>query len=266
MLDHWKVGDEVTISGPMGEFTYLPIRDGKTVIGAAGGSGITPFHSFAKAIAEGDEDFRLVLLYGSRTEKDILFKHEFDELQKQTDKVKVIHVLSDEEKEGFEHGFITADLIKKYAPEEHYSIFLCGPQAMYRFLDQEIAKLGMERKWIRHELQGEVHDPKSLADYPADRFIPEKVKITVSICGEEKTIEVSAQDTILQSLEKNGIAAPSRCRSGECGWCHSKLISGEVYCPEMLEHRRAADLDYGFIHPCCTFPLTDLVIEVPRAK
>lgn len=66
MLDHWKVGDKITLTGPLGEFVYLPVRDGSTVIGVAGGSGITPFHSFAKAIAEGDEDFNLVLLYGSR--------------------------------------------------------------------------------------------------------------------------------------------------------------------------------------------------------
>lgn len=266
MLDNWAVGDEVVISGPLGEFTYLPIRDGKTVIGAAGGSGITPFYSFAKAIADGDEDFRLILLYGSRTQNDILFKEEFDELQKQSDKVKVVHVLSDEETEGFEHGFITADLISKYAPDEPYSIFLCGPQAMYNFLDKEIAKLGLERKWVRHELQGEVHNPKSLEDYPEDVFVPEKVSITVSICGQEQVITANSEDTILQSLEKNGIAAPARCRSGECGWCHSKLVSGKVYAPALLEHRRAADLDYNFIHLCCTFPLSDIKIEVPLAR
>ena len=266
MLDHWKVGDKVTLTGPLGEFVYLPVRDGSTVIGVAGGSGITPFHSFAKAIAEGDEDFNLVLLYGSRTEKDILFKDEFDAIQKQTGKVKVVHVLSDEEKPGFEHGFITADLIRKYAPAEDYSIFLCGPAGMYSFLDKQIETLHLERKWVRHELQGEVHNPEKLPDYPADRTIPAEVKITVRICGEEQTITASTGDTILQSLEKNGIAAPAHCRSGECGWCHSLLLSGEVYCPKHLEHRREADFDFGYIHPCCTFPLSDIAVEVPYAK
>ena len=32
MLDHWQIGDEVTLAGPLGEFVYLPVRDGKTVI------------------------------------------------------------------------------------------------------------------------------------------------------------------------------------------------------------------------------------------
>ena len=263
MLDHLKVGDKVTLSGPLGEFVYLPIRDGKTVIGVAGGSGITPFHSFAKAIADHDEDFDLILLYGSRTEKDILVKEEFDEIQKQTDKVKVIHVLSDEEKEGYEHGFVTAELIKKYAPQDNYSIFMCGPSGMYHFLDKQIQTLHLDRKWIRHELQGEIHDPKHLPDYPIQGSTLEEVEMKVHICDETYTFNVSTKDTILQSLEKNGINAPAHCRSGECGWCHSLLLKGQVYCPKQLEHRREADKDYNYIHPCCSFPLTDFEIEVP---
>ena len=265
MLDHFKVGDQVTLSSPLGEFVYLPIRDGRTVIGVAGGSGITPFHSFAKAIAEGDEDFNLILLYGSRTEKDILFKEDFDELEKVSDKVKVVHVLSDEEKPGYEHGFVTADLIKKYAPQdENYSIFMCGPAGMYNFLDQQIQTLQLERKWIRHELQGEVHNPKSLPDYPSEVDVPKQVEIKVHICDDTYKITANSEDTILQSLEKNGIAAPAHCRSGECGWCHSLLINGQIYSPKKLEHRREADIDFNYIHPCCTFPLTDLEIEVPN--
>lgn len=59
---------------------------------------------------------------------------------------------------------------------------------------------------------------------------------------------------------------PSRCRSGECGWCHSRLISGKVYIPKALDGRRLADEKYGYIHPCCTFPISDIAIEVPAAK
>lgn len=262
MLDHWKIGDPITLSGPLGEFVYLPVRDAHTVIGLAGGSGITPFHSFAKSIVEGDEDFNLILLYGSRTENDILFKEDFDRFEKKSDKVKVVHVLSDEQKEGFEHGFITADLIARYAPKE-YSVFLCGPAVMYRFMDQELLKLNLEQKWIRHELQGEVHDAASQPDYPKNHnTVPERVQIVVNICGNIHKIQANSSDTVLQSLEKNGIAAPAHCRSGECGWCRSHLVKGEVFCPRQTEHRRAADLNFNYFHPCCSFPMSDLEIEI----
>lgn len=260
--ENWKVGTRVDTSGPLGTFTYEGLRDAKTVIGIAGGSGITPFLSMARAIADGDEEFQLILLYGSRTEDTIVYKAEFDALEARTDKVKVVHVLSHEEKEGFEHGFITAELIQKYAPKEAYSVFLCGPQAMYDFVDKELAKLKLRRKFIRHELFGEMHNPKAQKEYPKDIPVPENVRITVIKEGTSQVIEGSTDDSVLQILEKNGIAAPSHCRSGECGWCHSRLVSGEVYIPTSVDGRREADKKFGYIHPCVSFPLSDMTIEV----
>lgn len=265
ILDNWAEGDAVEISGPAGYFTWNRIRDAKTVIGVAGGSGITPFLSMAWAIAKGEQDFCLTLLYGSRKADGILFKAEFDALQAMCGKIKVVHVLSDEEKEGYEHGFITAELIKKYAPaDEPYSIFLCGPQAMYRFVDKEIETLDIPQKYVRHELFGEIHNPAGLPDYPGAE-LPE-VKITVSIRDMTRTITGSVNDSILQTLEKNSIAVPTRCRSGECGFCHSVLLSGKVYVPKSVDGRRMADFKFGGIHPCASFPLTDIEIEVPAAK
>ena len=268
ILDNWQVGTEVTVSAPEGNFEYQPLRDAKTVIGLAGGSGITPFLSMAQAIADGDEDFDLTLLYGSRNKDNILFFDELAALEKACPKFRVVHVLSDKDAKagkGFEKGFITAELIRKYAPADApYSVFLCGPQQMYEFVDKELAKLDLERKFIRHEMFGEFHDPASQPDYPAG--VPETVKITVTQAGEKKTVEGSSNDSVLQILEKNGIAAPARCRSGECGFCHSLLISGKIYTPPHMDYRRMADLQFGFIHPCCSFPLTDLELDVPPAK
>ncbi len=269
ILDTWEVGTKVKVSAPEGHFEYQPLRDAKKVICLAGGSGITPFISMAGAILDGDEDFELTLLYGSKNKDAILFYDELLEITEKTNKVKVIHILSDADadtsKDGFEKGFITAEFIKKYAPEnEPYSVFICGPQVMYDFLEKELPKLGLEKKYIRHELFGEFHDPKTQADYPSD--VPETVSITVTIQDETKTVMGSTNDSVLQILEKNGIAAPSRCRSGECGFCHSHLLSGKVYVPKHLEYRRLADFKFDCIHPCCSFPLTDLVINVPVSK
>ncbi len=268
ILDNWTIGTKVTVSAPEGHFEYQPLRDAKNVICIAGGSGITPFISMAGAILDGDEEFNMTLLYGSRNKDAVLFRDELEEIKK-TGKINVTHVLSDKDadtsEDGFEAGFITAELIKKYAPEnEPYSVFICGPQAMYEFLDKEIEKLKLPKKYVRHEMFGEFRNPKAQADYPSD--IPETVSVTVTIQDETKTVTGSTNDTVLQILEKNGIAAPSRCRSGECGFCHSHLLSGKVYVPKHLEYRRLADFKFNCIHPCCTFPLTDLVIDVPAAK
>lgn len=268
IFDTWEVGRSVEVSAPSGNFEYQELRDAKKVICLAGGSGITPFVSMANAIADGDEDFEMTLIYGSRDEKNILFKEELAELENKCDKIKVIHVLSEQKTKlpkGAEKGFITAELIKKYAPEdEKYSIFLCGPQQMYAFVDKEIEKLNLEKKFIRHEMFGEFHNPSTQPDYPDG--VPENVRITVTIQDKTYIIKGSSNDSVMQTIEKNGLAVPARCRSGECGFCHSHLISGKVYVPKALEYRRLADYKFNCIHPCCSFPLTDLEINVPAAK
>ncbi len=263
LLDELKVGDEVISSCPQGFFYYEGLRDAKTVIGLAGGSGITPFLSMAEAIADGTEDFNLTLLFGSRDEANILFKEELDAIAAKCDKFKVIHVLSEEEKDGFEKGFITADLIKKYAPEgEEYSVFLCGPEAMYKFVKPEIDKLGLPERLFRRKLIDVTKTPWECDGYPKDAK-GKTFKINVKQGPNEWDIEASADEPVLVALERAGIKAPSRCRSGECGWCRSKLLAGEIFVPKENELRRWADKEYGYIHPCSSFPVSDLTLEVP---
>ena len=255
LVDHWQAGTEVETSAPLGTFTYEPLRDAKNVVGIAGGSGITPFHSLAQAIADGDEDFTLTLLYGTRNYEDAVLGRSFEEICRRTDKVKVVYVLSEEEREGFEHGFITTERIRKYAPDGKYSLFLCGPQAMYRFVDREVAALALPRKYVRHEMFGAALEGETCEQYHC----------TVRMNGREETIPCVSEETLLVAMERAGIYAPSHCRSGICGWYRSRLVSGQVRVDDRVDGRRAADVKFGYIHPCCTYPAGDTVIEVPEA-
>ena len=190
-------------------------------------------------------------------------KDELDELaQKSGGRVRIVHVLSDEEAEGYEHGFLTADLVKKYAPEGDYSVFMCGPKAMYRYEDEALAPLALPPRRLRKELSGEYGDPSKNPKYPADAGVG-TFKLTVRVRGEEQTVECRSNETLLVSMEKAGINAPSSCRSGECGWCHSLLIAGDVFIPEEQDKRRMADAKFGWIHPCITYPLSDITLDVP---
>ena len=261
MLDGFKEGDEVLSSGPQGSFYYEELRDPKNIVALAGGSGITPFLSMAQAIADGTEDFDLTILFGSRTKEQILFREELEYIAEKCDRVHVVHVLSDEEAEGFEHGFITADLIRKYA-KEPYSVFVCGPEAMYKFVKGELDKLGLPKKNIRCEMLGVTKKIADAEGFPAEAKGKE-FNITVRQATREYSIKASAEEPILVAVERAGITAPSRCRSGECGWCRSKVLSGTYFAPAENENRRYADVQWNYIHPCAAFPTSDMVIEVP---
>lgn len=262
MLENFKVGDTVHASEGLGSFYYETYRDAPHVVALAGGSGITPFLSMARAIRDGIEDFRLTILFGSRTEDTILFKDELDAIAAVTGKVRVVHVLSHEEKEGFEHGFLTAELIRKYAGDEPYSVFVSGPGPMFRFVNGELPKLGLEKKYIRKENPAVTKTVWEEPGYPAEK--KDKVfKLTVRQGPNETVCDCSANEPILVAVERAGIRAPSRCRSGECGWCRSRVVSGEVFIPAETDGRRWADKQCTEIHPCATFALSDLTIVVP---
>ncbi len=265
MLDNLKEGDSITTSGPQGVFYYDSFRDEANVIAVAGGSGITPVLSMARAIASGDENFNLTVLAGSRTRKDILFADDFEDIMKRTSKVRFIPVLSNEKVEGMETGFVNAELIRKYAGDEAFSLFASGPQGMYAFLDQEVAKLGLDPKHYRKEIFGVTKKPWEEAGYP--QVAKDQIfRITVRMSGQEYVIEASANETILTSFERAGIAGPNRCRGGICGYCRSRLLTGDVFIPKDTDGRRQADRKYGYIHPCATFAVSDLVLEVPANK
>ena len=75
-------------------------------------------------------------------------------------------------------------------------------------------------------------------------------------------IPCSSEETLLVALEREGIAVQSVCRSGECGFCRSKLTSGNVFIPKDVDSRRLADSSFGIIHPCYSYPMSNLTLII----
>ena len=251
LFDEAKVGDVFTLGDPSGDFCHEPVKDAEQLVGLAGGSGVTPFYSMAQAIADGTMDCALTLFYGAKTEAELIFKKELDALV--SEKFKVVYVLSDEEKAGYEHGFIGADLIKKYVSGD-FTAMLCGPAAMYAFADKELASLGLPLRRIKKEA-----NCVGVRDVP-----PQTYTLTVHIGFDTYTVPADARETVLTALERAGLKVPAKCRAGGCGFCHSKLVSGS-FSVAGADKRRIADKKFGYIHPCCSYPDSDMELIVPKA-
>ena len=254
ICSNWKVGTEAAASAPLGEFSYTRLRDAKHILGVCGGSGVTPFYAMACALAEGSEDFSLTLLYGSRDRDSILLGQELAALEKRCERFRLVNVLEDES------GYIDTELLKQYLPEEDCSLFVCGPAAMMQAMEAAIAPLGLPERRIRRKTCG-VTEAALEADWPREAA-GKTFCLTVKMRDRELTVPCAAGESILVAMERAGLEPPSRCRSGECGWCRSRLAAGTVYVPARTEHRRKADLAYGYIHPCCSFPTSDLTLCV----
>ena len=264
-----KPGDRFVAHLPFGQFYYEPLRDAKHVVALAGGSGITPFLSMAREISHGSLDCDLTILYGSSSPDDIIFQKELDELSRACNRLRVAHVISgqtDELPASYLPGLLSADLIMMYTlgmpSDGNTSYFVCGPQAMHRYVLGELASLGVPERRIRTEVYGSLRDPRTNEDYPGPARMT-TYQLTVRRGIDEQTVLARSTEPIAVALERAGIPSRTRCRSGACGYCRCRLVSGEVYVPRQDDGRRRADKEHGYLHACSSWPLSDCVVEVP---
>ncbi len=249
IIDEAPAGTELWMGEPSGDFHHDSVRDRSHVLAIAGGSGVTPFLSMMKAIREGSEDFRLTLVYGARTRTHI----PFDPEEFNGEKVRTVVVLSEEEAEGYKHGFITADLLNEYIDGDT-SVFMCGPDAMYRFVKKELYSIGFDPAKIRQERNS-----------VGDREVKEvrTFRLTVHIRDAVYELDAANNETLITALERAGIPAVVRCRNGSCGFCHSRVVDGNYYIAKENDFRRLADRKFNYIHPCSTYPESDMTIDIP---
>jgi glycine betaine catabolism B len=261
-------GTRISASGPHGEFFHEPLRDAHDIVAVAGGSGITPFISMAREIAHGGMDATLTILYGVRTMREAFFERELLSLVKTSGgHLRVCYVVS--EPDGSEKcatGFIDARLIiQEIGDITGKSFFVCGPQALYSFFTKEAEKLKIPQRRLRWEVSG---PNRLIATHPA---FPKKAggkefSLTVLRDWDQKTVPARAEEPILVALERAGIAADSRCRSGQCGICRAELISGEVFIEPETDARRRVDRQYGYIHSCSTYPVGDCTVRIASSE
>jgi ferredoxin-NADP reductase/ferredoxin len=257
LLDELKPGDKLSSSSPSGNFHYNPLFHGDKLAFIAGGSGITPFMSMIRELADKNLGRRMHLFYGCRAEDDVIYREEIDRIASARRNFTWDLVVSEPIPSfcGIK-GFINCDLIKERLEGLDWTFFVCGPEAMYKFCLPELERLSIPARRTRVEVMGA---PSHIAACPG---WPENVKaddvFKVAIKG-RKTINAVATEPLMISLEKSGIEIPALCRSGECSICRTKLLSGKVYQPNGVKLRKS-DRAFGYIHPCMAYPITDIEI------
>lgn len=258
LLDEVRVGDVYQGEVGLGEFHVDAIRDSKHIVGIVGGSGITPFLSMAREIAQGKADYDLTILFGSNTEEEIFLREDLEKCA--CDRVKIVHVLSgDCPKWKGEKGFINADIIKKYSPEDA-TYFVCGPQVMYDFVKGELAKLNVPERRIRLEVFGQANEIVKLG-YPEE--LADKVfQLTVLQGIHETVIPATGKESLAVALERAGLRIHTACRSGSCGFCRIQVLEGDYFVSPHNDGRRGADKDFNYVHACATYPTSDMKIRI----
>jgi ferredoxin-NADP reductase len=145
-LNSLKVGDSLKVKYPFGKFTLD--ESCKKIAFLSGGIGITPIRSIAKYAADKKLGTDIILLYGNRTEEDIVFKDDFEQMQKEYPKFKVAHLIGQR---------MDKEFIQKEAPDyKERKFYLCGPPAMVEAMKKILLiELGLpEASIITENFQG----------------------------------------------------------------------------------------------------------------
>ncbi len=256
LLDEARVGDPFESTSPAGTFTYNPLFHGDDLVFLAGGSGITPFMSMIREVADRGLKRRARLVYGSRAPDDVIFQHELDLIAGRHANFTYDLVVS-EPPPGYRGrtGFLSAACIGECVGDIGGKMFyVCGPEAMYPCCEAALDELQVPRRRVRQEVFGPPGDVTREPGWPAG--LRPDVAFTATLEGGRK-VAVRAGEPLMNALEREGIVVPAQCRSGECSLCRTRLVSGQVFQPAGVLLRKS-DRHFGYIHPCLAYPLSDL--------
>lgn len=140
-----QIGDSIVLSGPYGNFQLNKLKSVKTLYSIAAGTGITPMLGLLKFMLSRSNPKceHTHLLFFNKTEEDILFRDNLQEMGKDDNRLKVTHILSEASSSWTGHkGRISSELISstlgpiKCTDNCTHFACLCGPtQFIYTGLD-----------------------------------------------------------------------------------------------------------------------------------
>lgn len=149
-----KAGDVIGVRGPFGSSWPLDSARGRDVVIVAGGIGLAPLRSVIWHALTRRADFgKVVLLYGTRTPEDLLFRAELRAWSKQRD--LDVHITVDRATGRWRGNVGVVTTLVGHAPFEPKNAvaFVCGPEVMMRFVSLELRKRGVPEAQIYLSLE-----------------------------------------------------------------------------------------------------------------
>lgn len=269
-----SVGDVIDAKAPTGAFTFDATVKRPAVLISAG-VGITPMIAMARhALLEGirTRSIRpLTLISAARSHSQRAFFSELKEISKNSRGLIRSYWALSQVDENLEpgvdfhhHGRITRELIQTVLPIDDYDVYLCGPNSFMQSLYNLLRELGINNNRIFAEAFGPaalIRDEESA--FAAVKKIPAANEAIVKFGDAQVEQAWSQKDgTLLEFAEAHGMTPQYGCRSGQCGACKVKLLSGKIAYKQ--EYSAAVDEDEVLL--CCAVPAANAGEEIAKIE
>nr|WP_271213688.1 PDR/VanB family oxidoreductase [Rhodococcus wratislaviensis]GLK40903.1 ferredoxin [Rhodococcus wratislaviensis] len=190
-------GSKLRVSKPRNNF---PLVESTRCLFIAGGIGITPILPMIAHADKQHADWRLV--YGGRNADSMAFR---DELVRYGDRVEILP----EDRTG------PLDLDHVLGiPRSDTAVYCCGPAGLLEAVEKGCGS------WPEGALHTERFVPATSHPAPGD------TAFEVVLAKQNRTFVVPSDETILRTLESNGVDVPSSCQQGMCGRCEQTVLEG----------------------------------------
>ncbi len=265
------VGMHLDAFGPSGNFTLERIdrlAAAPDVLLVAGGSGITPIISLAATWLHRHQAGRATLIYGNRSERDVIFAERLRELvATYAGRLVVDHVLA--EPEGVWEDVEVATGILDAAtlgarldalgvdPATAAGCYICGPTPMMDAARELLRGRGVSASRLHEERFSRPEHRESAVG----SAIPEPM--TIRTADGTRTAVVKPGQTLLEAGLGASIQMPFSCAMGGCGACAMVCTEGEVAMEEpncLSEAERAR----GEVLTCIGYPKGPVFLRFPE--
>lgn len=260
--DRVREGDVLRVKAPSGHF-HIDMDANLPAVLIGGGIGITPMMSMLRWCLAQQPGRPIHLFYGVRHGGEQAFKQQLEMLASSHVNFHLNVVYSrpaadDVQGRDFHHsGHIDVDLLRRVLPHGRHAFYVCGSAALMESLVPALAAWGVSVGDIHFEAFG----PSSvrLAE-PGGGAVaaPLDTPVEVHFRRSGRTLTWDGQDeNMLDFAERHGVEVDSGCRSGGCGACETRMLSGTVRYAGKPDHDVAA----GHCLLCVGAPTSALELE-----
>ena len=137
-----KVGDQMTLTGPLGSFYLRDVR--RPLLLLAGGTGLAPFLAMLEKLAASGSDQPVHLIYGVTNDFDLVEMDKLAEFAERLPSFTYSACVANPDSQHPLKGYVTQHIAPGQLNDGDVDIYLCGPPPMVEAVNQDLRQRGIQ--------------------------------------------------------------------------------------------------------------------------